>query len=150
LIKWAAAAAILLAAGMSVGRLTSATADAGKLRAAIEPGIRQQLERDFARMLRDGLSESSTTTLAASRDSAKQVFEEYLKAVEAKRAEDYQNFSAALNKLESQRVADYVSLKQDLDTVAVTTDAGLRRTQQQLVRLADYTQPTDNLNSTAK
>jgi hypothetical protein len=43
---------------------------------------------------------------------------------------------AALSKLASQHDADYLSLKQDLDTVAVNTDAGLRQTAQQLVALA--------------
>ena len=65
----------------------------------------------------------------------------------AVRAEDNQAVYAALNKLESQLVANYVSLKKDLDTVAVWTDVGLRRAQQQLVQLADYTQPARNSTS---
>jgi len=44
-------------------------------------------------------------------------------------------------------VANYVSLKKELDTVAVWTDVGLRHAQQQLVQLADYTQPARNSTS---
>ena len=59
---------------------------------------------------------------------------------EAKRIEENRAFHAALEKLDAQRIADYVSLKKELDTVAVLTDAGLRDTEQQLARLADYSQ----------
>src|SRR5437867_2903400 len=41
---------------------------------------------------------------------------------------------AALNELETQRSADYDSLKKQLDTVAVVTDAGLRGDPQQLAK----------------
>ena len=67
--------------------------------------------------------------------------------MEVKRTEDYQAFNAALDKLESQRLADFVALKKDVDTMAVLTDAGLRRAEQQLVQLADYTQPANSSNS---
>jgi len=59
---------------------------------------------------------------------------------EAKRIEDNRAVRVALEKLDAQRIADYVSLKKELDTVAVLTDAGLRDTEQQLARLADYSQ----------
>src|SRR6266404_628237 len=42
-IQWAAAALILLGIGFGTGRLTSGMADGKRLRAAIEPAIRQQL-----------------------------------------------------------------------------------------------------------
>jgi len=62
--------------------------------------------------------------------------------MEATRAADNRAFAAALQKLNSQRIADYVSLKKELDTVAVLTDAGLRYTERELAQLADYTQST--------
>ena len=76
--------------------------------------------------------------------------EEYAQALEAKRTEDGQVFNAALNKLESQRLADFVSLKKDVDTVAVNTEAGLRRARQELFQLADSTQPANISNSPQK
>jgi len=60
--------------------------------------------------------------------------------LEAKRIEDNRAVRVALEKLDAQRISDYVSLKKELDTVAVLTDAGLRDTEQQLARLADYSQ----------
>jgi hypothetical protein len=68
---------------------------------------------------------------------------------ELKRIEDNRAIYAALEKLDSQRIADYVSLKKELDTVAVLTDAGLRNTVQQLARLADYAQSTAPLGASS-
>ena len=147
LIKWAAAAAIVLAAGVGIGRLTSATPDVRQVRAAIEPEIRQQLHQEFAQLLREELGKSASATLAASDEQTRQLLTEFARAVETKRTEDNQAVYAALNRLESQRVTDYVSLKKDVDTVAVMTDASLRQTQQQLVQLADYSEPANPSNS---
>ncbi|HXT39592.1 MAG TPA: zf-HC2 domain-containing protein [Candidatus Angelobacter sp.] len=147
LIKWAAAAAIVLATGVGIGRLTSATPDVRRVRAAIEPEIRQQLRQELAQLLREELGKRAPAMLAASDEQNRQLLAEFARAVETKRTEDSQAIYAALSRLESRRVADYVSLKKDLDTVAVLTDAGLRQTQQQLVQLADYSEPADPSNS---
>ena len=79
-------------------------------------------------------------TLAAAGEQTKQVLTEYAKAFETGRVEDNRAFYAALEKLESQRITDLLSLKKDVDTVAVLTDAGLRQ-------LASYTQPANFSNS---
>jgi len=122
--KWAAAAVIMLSAGFIVGRLTSAAVDVGKMRAAIEPQMRQEFRQELAQSLG-----------------------EFAQALETKRIADGRAMYAAVEKLDSQRVADYVSLKRDLDTVAVLTDASLRNTEQQLVQLADYAQAANVSNS---
>jgi hypothetical protein len=143
LMRWAAAAALMIGIGFGVGRFaTPATADAGR--------IRQQLRQEFTQLLRDELDKAASATLAASGEQTKHWVEDYAQALETKRAEDNQAISAALNKLESQRLADFVSLKKDVDTVAWWTDAGLRRARQELVQLADYTQPANSSNSTQK
>jgi hypothetical protein len=151
LVRWAAAAALMIGIGFGVGRLaTPATAEAGRIRAEIEPEIRQQLRREFTQMLRDELDKAASATLAASGEQAKHWVEDYARAIEAKHTEDSQVILDALNKLESQRLADFVSLKKDVDTVAVNADAGLRRARQELVQLADYTQPANISNSPQK
>src|SRR5438046_3196018 len=65
LVKWAAAAAIVLGLGFGFGRLASAPVDAEKVRAEIEPKIRQELRQEFARMLGDELNRTAAATLAA-------------------------------------------------------------------------------------
>ncbi len=107
-IQWAAAVLILAGIAFGAGRLSSGIADYKRLRAAIEPELREQLRQEF----------------------------------EARRAEDNREIYAALEKLNGQRLADYVTLKKELDTVAVLTDAGLRNTEQELAQLANYTQRT--------
>jgi len=151
LVRWAAAAALMIGIGFGVGRFaTPATANAGKIRAAIEPEIRQQLRQEFTQLLRDELDKAASATLAASGEQTKHWVEDYAQALETKRTEDNQAIYAALNKLESQRLADFVSLKKDVDTVAWWTDAGLRRARQELVQLADFTQPANSSNSPQK
>ena len=151
LMRWGAAAALMIGIGFGVGRFaTLATANAGRIRAAIEPEIRQQLRQEFTQLLRDELDKAASATLAASGEQTKHWVEDYAQALETKRTEDRRAILAALNKLESQRRADFVSLKQDVDTVAVLTDASLRRAQQQLVQLADYRQPANSSNSPQK
>jgi hypothetical protein len=137
----------MLSVGFAVGRFAPATVNAEKVRAEIEPKIRQELRQEFGRMLRDELDRSASAMLTTSGEQTRQWLSDWAKALERKRAEDNQAIYAGLNKLESQRLADYVSLKKDLDTVAVWTDVGLRRAQQQLVQLADYTQPAHNSTS---
>jgi len=109
LLRWAAAAFILLGASFVFGRLGAASVAGKNLRVAIEPEIRRQLSQEF----------------------------------EARRIEDARAFYAALEKLDAQRIADYVSLKKELDTVAVLTDAGLRNTEQELAQLADNSRAAD-------
>ena len=150
MVKWAAAAAIVLSIGVGIGRLTSAPPDVQQVRAAIEPEMRQELRREFAQLFRDQLDKSASTTLAASTEQTRQLLAEFARAVEAKRTEDYQAINAALDKLQSQRLADFFSLKKDVDTMAVLTEGGFRRAQQQLVQLADYTQPANSSNSPQK
>ena len=149
-LKWAVAAAIVLAAGVSLGRLSAPGANAEKMRATIEPQIRQQLRQDFGQLLRDELAKTASATRAAAGEQAKGLMANYASMLEIRRAEDRQAIYAVLDKLESQRVADFVALKKDVDTVAVATDASLRDTERQLVQLADYRQPSPNSNSAPK
>src|SRR5436309_3546404 len=135
LVRWAAAAALMIGFGFGVGRFaTPATANAGKIRAAIEPEIRQQLRQEFTLLLREELDKAASATLAASGEQTKHWVEAYARAFEAKRAQDRQAIDAALDNMESQRVADFASLKKDVAAVAVWTDTDLRRTQEQLAK----------------
>jgi len=132
-----AAAALILCAGIAIGRLDSATISPEKVRAAIEP----QLRREFAQMLNEELSMSSTATLQASAQQTKVMLADYAGAAETSRATDNAAILTALNKLSEQRLADYLLLKKDVDTVAVNTDLGFRSTQQELNQLAVYPPP---------
>jgi hypothetical protein len=133
--SWATAAALVLLIGFVAGRLT-AKADVQKVRAAIEPALRQQLGREFAKLVHDQVAQSSSATLAAAGQQTEEALTALARAIEERRSDDNRAIYAALDKLESQNVAQFVSLKKELDTVAVNTDAGLRNTQQELIQLA--------------
>src|SRR5438876_3057292 len=79
LVKWAAAAAIVLGLGFGMGRLASAPVNAEKLRAEIEPKIRQDLRLEFAQLLRMELDRAASATLAASGEQTRQVVSDYAK-----------------------------------------------------------------------
>ena len=131
-LKWAFAVAvvIVLGAGFAIGRLAPATASVEKVRAALEPGLREQLHQEFAQMLRSELAKTASDSAAAA-----------TQALEAKHDEDIKALCAALAKLDARRLADYLALKRDVDTLAVNTDAGLRRADQRLIQFADATLP---------
>jgi len=144
-LKWAAAAVLLAGVGFSAGRFsTPRSVDPQKLRAEIEPQVRQQLRAELAQTMQEELKKSATATLAASREQSRQMLADYAGKIESARAADSSAISAALDRLDSQQAEDYVSLKKQLDTVAVLTDAGLRRTENQMVELAGMATPNQS------
>jgi hypothetical protein len=142
-LKWAAAVVLLAGVGFSAGRFSVARpVDAQKLRAQIEPELRQQLKAELVQTMREELDKSAAATLAASREQTRGMLVDYAQKIENARADDNAVISAALDRLDSQQADDYASLKKQLDTVAVMTDAGLRRTENQMVELAGLTTPS--------
>lgn len=139
-LRWAAGVALLLTAGFAAGRASSVT-NARELRAAIEPAIRKELKQEFAQQFRADLDKASAATLAASAEQTKTMLDDYARAADTRNAAVVSDIYANLDQMESQRLADYVSLKKDVDTVAVNTDAGLRETERQLVLVADTARP---------
>ncbi len=137
LLNWAAAAVVVLSVGFAFGRMTAPATDVAKVRATLEPEFRQ--------LLREEVQKAAAATRATSREETQGLLADYTDALEQTLAQDDDAIFAALDRIESQHNADYVSLRKDLDTVAVLTDASLRRTQQQLTQLADVT-PVANSN----
>ena len=131
LFRWAltTAALLILGLGFTVGRLTSPAPDPAKLRAAIEPQLRQELRADLARMLRQELA-TTAASLAASAEQTQSWLADYARSLDSR-----------LDTERTERIADCLSLKKDVDTLAINADAGLRRTQQRLALLANYPQP---------
>lgn len=150
-LKWAVAAVallVVLAGGVAMGRLLTGTPDTARLKAALEADLRQQLQQEFAVKLQTELAQTSSKTLHAANQQARDLLADYISTDQAKRTEDNQAIVAALERMSKQHLADYASLKQELDTVAVNTDAGLRHTEQQLVQLANYDAPNPGSSGT--
>jgi len=110
--QWAAAAALVLMAGIAVGRATAPKVDTAHLRATLVPEIRRDLQAETAAVVRQEVARAAALTLASSHRYTDRM---------------------------GQQV--YVVLKKDIDTIAVNAADGLRNTREQLVQLADYQVP---------
>lgn len=126
LMKWAAAAAIVLAIGFAIGRSSATQMDAEKVRAAVERDLRGQL----AQIARDEAAKTASLAITA-----------FSQRNETRRAADNRLIFAVLERLETQHATDCLTLKKELDTLAINADAGLRQTEEQLVQFADYSRP---------
>lgn len=123
ILKWAAAAAILLCAGFGLGRLTSAGHAA--FRASLKSEIRAELLADLNRQ-------------------QQQALEDYAKTAAEERNAENKALLAAMARLEADRVADYAALRKDLETMAVLTEDTFRKEHDQLVTLASFAQTEIN------
>jgi hypothetical protein len=156
LIKWGVAALLMIGVGYGVGRLSaSAATDRKSLRAEVAQALRPMLESELKRKLHQELNGEIQTRLAAVHSqltnalsgvatafsAANAETERLLAAYESKRLEDYQALLISLQQSDSQRTTDYESLRKELETVAILTQESLRRTHQDLVELASFSQP---------
>jgi hypothetical protein len=107
-----------------------------RVRARLEPELRQQLRQEFAQMLRQELDKTASLTLAAAGDQARSLVADSVTHLETKRLEEDKAIYTALDQL-------FLSLKKDVDTVAVYTDVSLRRLAQSASGelASDTTQP---------
>jgi hypothetical protein len=122
IVKWGIAAALILTAGFGAGRLVSpAAADPAALRASLKKEILAELQQQQEQQLA-----------------------EFKTAADERREADNKVIFTAIAKVEADRVADYAALHKDLETVAVLTERGFNQAQEQLVTLANYTQPAGN------
>ncbi len=112
ILKWTAATAMILALGFGLGRLSTSRPNYEQLRAQIEPRLRQELSQ----MLREQIGESAVTTLEVAGQQSQKLLAAYAVLNEQRRAEENHLIRA-----------DILSLKDQLDTVAVNTDSSFRR-----------------------
>ena len=74
----------------------------------------------------------------------KRLMGEFAQAADEKRAADQQTLLQTVQQLDTSRQSDILSLRKDLETVALFTDDGLKKTEAQLFQLATYSQPQAN------
>jgi anti-sigma factor RsiW len=137
ILKWATAAMLVAGFGFGVGRLSAAASDAARNRAAITLQLKQELRRELAQLARDEVSRATPATLATARSEADKLLAAYATSLETQREADNQSIRTVLDRL----VLQNLSLKKELDTVAVNTDAGLQQAEQELAQLVVYKQP---------
>jgi hypothetical protein len=131
-LKWAAAAAVVLAVGFAVGRQTS---NARNEVAALKESVNQlsalvQSEHSF--------NLSNSVALAASANTETlHLLNEYARLQQEQRASDQEVIKTALRTFDLR----LGRVRSDLQTVAVNTEAGFEQTHQNLARLVSYTIP---------
>ena len=120
--RWAVAAAIVLAAGVAVGRMTSPTAES--MRANVEASVRSAVAADLERML----AQSEARLAALSEENSRELSQAFGGTLEAARTEDREAMVALEERL--------VNWRRDLETLALQTDQGLRQARFTMTQLA--------------
>jgi hypothetical protein len=127
-LKWAAAAAVVLCVGFALGRQT---APAAQELAALKSSVAQLAETMERERLLNASNAAAAATESANSATA-QFLSEYAELDEARRAEDRQSMTVALRAFEMR----LTRLRTELETVAVNTEDGFQLTQVGLTRLA--------------
>jgi anti-sigma factor RsiW len=124
-LKWAAAAALVLGVGFALGHFVSPASSRAAYRAALKSEIRAELLADL-------------------KQQQQQALEDYAKSSTETRAAENKVIFAAIARVDADRISDFASLRKDLETMAVLTEDSFRKAQQQIVTLASYSQPEPN------
>ncbi len=151
-MRWAAAAAVVLALGFTFGRMGAPTiAEMHQLTTVLRAEMETKLasvREEHAQMLRQQRAELVEAVHAAAIDAsgeeAEHLFARIVKVIEEGREAEQGAYLAALKQLEERRLTDYAALRKDLDTVAVNADDGLSQTREQLIELAAFKQAPSN------
>jgi len=128
-IKFAAAAVLLICAGYVTGRLSAPEqVDVEQLRAELVQQMSQQwesiletrhaqLRQEVYQQVRRDLMEFAARTLTASRDLTDQRLVELIQLIEAARMQDRQRIAAALEQIELNRLQDKTQFRNGLQTL---------------------------------
>jgi len=136
LLKWGVAAALLLGAGIGLGRWSAPPVDLNRLQSRIEATVKSSLGVELQRQLNADLESALAGVLDASAVDTQRQLGEFIRAFNRAREEDRQITFAWIEKIQKQHAADYLSLRTDLETVASLTDEEIRRARQSLNQLA--------------
>jgi len=135
MLKWAAAALVVLSLGFALGRRG---ATQGNEMAALKASV-AQLTHMVQNQSAGGSNVVAQAADAANRETAR-LLAEFSRAQEGQHTEDQHRISLALQAL-GNRVA---RLDSDLKTVAVNTEAGFEQTHENLTRVASFTVAAKN------
>jgi hypothetical protein len=139
LARWTAAALILIGFGFGIGRL------AGPPPESIA-AVREELRNEMTGLLEAQIAESSAAMLALFQEQTAVAMGDFIDFYQTARLADQQAIATAIAGLDVARTADFITLRKDLETVAVNSDLGLRQTRQQLIRLADSSEAFPSLD----
>ena len=135
-MKWGVAAALVLGAGVGLGRWSAPAVDLNALQNRIEASVKSSLAMELRRQLTADLQTALAGVVDASAMDTQRQLGEFIQAFNRAREEDRQITFAWIDNIQKQHAADYLSLRNDLETVASLTDEEIRRARQSLNQLA--------------
>ena len=135
-LKWGVAAALVLGAGVGLGRWSAPALDLNALQSRIEASVKSSLVVELQPQLNADLQRALAGVVDASAVDTQRQLGEFIQAFNRAREEDRQITFAWIEKIQKQHAADYLSLRNDLETVASLTDEEIRRARQSLNQLA--------------
>jgi len=161
LMKFAAAAVVLIAAGYLVGRLSAPKPlSTDEIYAALKPAIERDLLEPMARQwqlimagnnaqlkdelhaeFRQDLNQFAVQTLTASGAATNQLLRDFIKSVRDSQMQDLRSVALALRQIELDRMRDKTQLANGLETLAALTGDELQRTKDDIVQFLVYNQP---------
>jgi hypothetical protein len=167
--KVAAAAAVLVLAGYTIGRVTAPRAvDVEQLRLAIEqslttslePTIRRnlleetdrrmqlalsqtssQIVSDLTQQYRNDLNQFAIQTLPASNAVTNKLLAQVVEFINAAQTQDLKSIARAVYEIERNRLQDKTQLASSIENLAYQTEDQLQRTRQDMVRLLVNAEP---------
>lgn len=132
MVKWAAAAAVVLAIGFGLGRQSpNSRAEVAALKSSIAD-LTAAVEREHNFNLSNSLAIASTANTETLR-----LMSDYARLQQEQRAADQEVIKTALRSFDLR----LGRVRSDLQTVAVNTEAGFEQTHQNLAQLVSYTLP---------
>ena len=135
-LKWAAAAGLVLSMGFVIGRQTSpVNAELVELKATVA-----QLAESVQRERGVNLTNSVNIATAAANTETLRLLSEYSQLQAEQRTTDQQAIALTLRSFETR----LGRLRTELETVALNTENGFEQTRENLTRLASYSAPLPN------
>lgn len=130
IFRWAVAAAIVLAAGIGIGRLTAP--DAKAMQAEVETAVKAAMAVETQQAINDAEQRIVNVSQAEARD----LWRAFSEALAEARREERAATVSLFEQLQQQQQADYVGLRRDLETMATVADQEIRLTNLKMTELA--------------
>jgi hypothetical protein len=127
-VRWSAAAMVAGLAVIGAARIATLSKEVNQLRAEVQRSSRPDFDA--------ALAQASDQTTKSANAEAQALIAAVAQHLEEKRLADQQATFAALQKLNARHTEDFASMRKELETVAVFTEAGLQRAQNQLANIA--------------
>lgn len=144
-LKWGMAAAFAVALGYGLGRFSVPAVHVETLRAGIENSLRDSIETEVQARVQQRLSDEFKATLAAVQTQLIERMDTLAAKTFTESADQMQGllgtYGDAVKDLDTRLTrqgTEISALRKDTETVAVLTEAGFRRSEQQLVHLASF------------